>query len=270
MNPIECITVFLDCIGSDIVLTKMAILDIEDIGHRFVRNVAQHFSSTPAPASAPAPAPAPAPRLTIPAKTLLRISSVIEQRRLVRLAAAGHVVNGSHGAQGSGVQPVTHHVDLEHELTSYRGQNVEADVYGFSLPDSWLRKSEPMVAKGTGELVVPPDLPHLALLARLYHRVEATSCQVATFLQSFFNWHLVSKHAFRMCNPHNRRLLWTRSMSKYRKSWYEAANTCLSSRRHEMCRTSGRKLLLSANRTATKPQTQPGTINRAAANRGSP
>ena len=48
---------------------------------------------------------------------------------------------------------------------------------GFSLPGVWLRKSEPTLAQGTGELVAPPDLPHLALVARLYHGVEATSCQ---------------------------------------------------------------------------------------------
>ena len=48
---------------------------------------------------------------------------------------------------------------------------------GFSLPGFWLRKSEPTLAQGTGELVAPPDLPHLALAARLYHGVEATSCQ---------------------------------------------------------------------------------------------
>ena len=48
---------------------------------------------------------------------------------------------------------------------------------GFSLPGFWLRKSEPTLAQGTSELVVPPDLPHLALLARLYHGVEATSYQ---------------------------------------------------------------------------------------------
>ena len=48
---------------------------------------------------------------------------------------------------------------------------------GFSLPGVWLRKSEPTLAQGTGELMAPPDLPHLALDARLYHRVEATSCQ---------------------------------------------------------------------------------------------
>ena len=48
---------------------------------------------------------------------------------------------------------------------------------GFSLPGFWLSKSEPTLAQGTGELVAPPDLPHLVLLARLYHGVEATSCQ---------------------------------------------------------------------------------------------
>ena len=48
---------------------------------------------------------------------------------------------------------------------------------GLSLPGVWLRKSESTLAQGTGELVAPPDLPHLALLARLYHGVEATSCQ---------------------------------------------------------------------------------------------
>ena len=45
------------------------------------------------------------------------------------------------------------------------------------LPGFWLRKSEPTLAHGTGELVAPPDLPHLALLARPYHGVEAISCQ---------------------------------------------------------------------------------------------
>ena len=48
---------------------------------------------------------------------------------------------------------------------------------GFSLPGFWLHKSEPTLAQGTGKLMAPPDLPHLALVARLYHGVEATSCQ---------------------------------------------------------------------------------------------
>ena len=48
---------------------------------------------------------------------------------------------------------------------------------GFSLPGFWLRKSEPTLSQGTGELVAPPDLPHLALVTRHYHGVGATSCQ---------------------------------------------------------------------------------------------
>ena len=32
-------------------------------------------------------------------------------------------------------------------------------------------------SQATGELMAPPDLPHLPLVARLYHGVEATSCQ---------------------------------------------------------------------------------------------
>ena len=158
-----------DCIGGGNALQRMAISDIEELGHHFVGNVAQNSSR------ARAPAPAPGPGLTTPAVTLPRVSSVMEQRRLARLAAAGHG-SSSHGAQG-GVQPVTHHVALRQELTNDRGQNVEADVCGFSLPGIWLRKSERTLAQCTGELVAPPDLPHLALLVRLYHGVEAISCE---------------------------------------------------------------------------------------------
>ena len=200
LNPTERISVFLDprrkilskddCIGGGNALQTMVISDIEELEHHFVGNVAQTsrrtpvpapapasaLASAPAPAPSPAPAPAPAHGLATPAVTLPRVSSVMEQKRLARLAAAGHG-GSSHGAQGGGVQPVTHHVALRQELTNYRGQNVEADVCGFSLPGFWLRKSEPTLAQGTGELVAPPDLPHLALVARRFHGVEATSCQ---------------------------------------------------------------------------------------------
>ena len=175
-----------DCIGGGNALETMAISDIEELGHHVVGNVAQTSRRTPAPAPAPAPAldpapasapsPAPAPGLATSAVTLPRVSSVMEQRRIARLAAAGHG-GSSHGTQWGGVQPVTHHVALRQELTNYRGQNAEADACDFSLPGFWLRKSEPTLAQGTGELVAPPDLPHLALVARLYHGVEATSCQ---------------------------------------------------------------------------------------------
>ena len=130
LNSTERISVFLDprrkmmseddCIGGGNALQTMAISDIEELGHHFVENVAQTSRRTPAlapapapvlapgpaPAPSPAPAPAPAPGLATPAVTLPRISSVMEQRRLARLAAAGYG-GSSHGAQGGGVQPVT-------------------------------------------------------------------------------------------------------------------------------------------------------------------
>ena len=201
LNSTERISVFLDprrkimseddCIGGGNALQTMVISDIEELGHHFVGKLAQTSRRTPAPAPAPAPALAPAPAaapspaaapaltpgLATPVVTLPRVSSVMERRRLAQLAAAGHG-GSSHDAQGGGaVQLVTHHVALRQELSNYRGQNVEADVCGFSLPGVWLRKSEPTLAQGTGELVAPPDLPHLALVARLYHGVEVTSCQ---------------------------------------------------------------------------------------------
>ena len=99
----------------------------------------------------------------------------MKQRRLARLAAAGHG-SSLHGAQG--VECTTCYTPRRPSTgTNYREQNIEADVCGFSLPGFWLHKSEPTLPQGTGELVTPPDQPHLALLARLYHGVEATSCQ---------------------------------------------------------------------------------------------
>ena len=134
-------------------------MDIEELGHHFVGNVAQSSSRTPAPAPAPAPAPppAPAPGLANPAATLPRVPSVMEQRRLARLAAARHG-SSSHGAQGGG--GTTCNTPRRPSTgTIYRGQNVEADVCAFALPGFWLRKSESTLAQGTGELVAPPDLP---------------------------------------------------------------------------------------------------------------
>ena len=95
-----------DCIGGGNALQTMAILDIEELGHHFVGNVAQNSSRTPAPATAPAPAPAPAsapataPGLATPAVTLPWVSSVVKGC-LARLAAAGHG-SSSHGVQGGG------------------------------------------------------------------------------------------------------------------------------------------------------------------------
>ena len=151
---------------------------------------------------------------------------------------------------------MTHHVALKQELTTFRGQHVEADMCSFSLPDFWLGKSELTLAQGTDELVAPPDLLHLALLTRRYHGVEATRCQAECNFSSLsvligtlrvrmspfqveqmmflklnqrclpevqkYNAVIAaqerhSQYASRMCNRHKRRLLGRQSMSKDRR-----------------------------------------------------
>ena len=57
------------------------------------------------------------------------------------------------------------------------GEGVHADIDDFSLPGFWLRRGSPTLAEGTTTSVAPAEMPHLALSARLYTGVEATSCQ---------------------------------------------------------------------------------------------
>ena len=211
LNPTERINVFLDsrrkmmseddCIGVGNALQTMAISDIEELGHHFVGNVAQTSKSTPAPAPAPAPAlvpspapaPAPAPDLATPAVTLPRISSVMEQRRLARLAAAGHE-GSSHGAQGGGVQPGIHYVALRQELTNYRGQNVEADVRGFSLPGFWQERADGCSGHGRacGATGSAPSSTRCPSLPR--GRSDQLVSRAQLFFALVFDWHLAGKH----------------------------------------------------------------------------
>ena len=48
---------------------------------------------------------------------------------------------------------------------------------GFSWAGFWQRRGSPKLSQSTGEVIEEAAMPHLALLARLYHGVEATSCQ---------------------------------------------------------------------------------------------
>ena len=69
---------------------------------------------------------------------------------------------------------------------------------GFSLRGFWLGKSELTPAQGTDELVTPPDVPHLALLARVYRGIEDRGDQLPSGAQLFFavcfDWHLANNH----------------------------------------------------------------------------
>ena len=100
----------------------------------------------------------------------------MQRRRKQRLFAAG--ASGGSG-DGESTPPGTpsHKVTLTQELTRYVAEGVHADTDDFSLPGFWLRRSSPTLAEGTTTSVAPAEMPHLALIARLYHGVEATSCQ---------------------------------------------------------------------------------------------
>ena len=103
--------------------------------------------------------------------------SVMEQRRANRLAAAGSAgAAGDEAESGSGPS-ITHKVRVLRELTRYVAEGVELEEDGFSLPGFCRRRGSPKLSQATGEVIEEAAMPHLALLARLYHGVEATSCQ---------------------------------------------------------------------------------------------
>ena len=52
--------------------------------------------------------------------------------------------------------------------TRYVAEGVHPDVDNFSLTGVWLRRSSPTLAECTSTSVAPAEMPHLALIARLY------------------------------------------------------------------------------------------------------
>ena len=101
----------------------------------------------------------------------------MKQRRANRLAAAGSAGAAGDEAERGSRPSITHKVRVLEELTRYVTGGVELEDDGFSLPGFRRRKGSPKLSQATGEVIEEAAVPHLALLARLYHGVEATSCQ---------------------------------------------------------------------------------------------
>ena len=199
-NPVERISTLLDprrktlskqeCVNGSLDVKQLAINELKDVADLFEGSAPQQTTvpaasaSAPVPASALAPAPAPPPApspggdgATGPLTKKPRVLSVMEQRRANRLAAAGSTgAAGDEAESGSGPS-ITHKVRVLQELTRYVTEGVELEEDGFSLPGFWRRRGSPKVSQATGEVIEEAAMPHLALLARLYHGVEATSCQ---------------------------------------------------------------------------------------------
>ena len=101
----------------------------------------------------------------------------MEQRRANRLAAAGSAgAAGDEAESGSGPS-ITHKVRVLQELTRYVAEGLELEEDGFSLQGFWWRRGSPKLSQATGGVIEEAAMPHLALVARLYYGVEATSCQ---------------------------------------------------------------------------------------------
>ena len=201
-NPVERISTLLDprrkthskqeCVNGSTDVKQLAINELKDVADFFEGSAPQQTTvpaasasaPAPAPASALAPAPAPPPApapggdgATGPLAKKPRMLSVMEQRRANSLVAAGSAgVAGDEAESGSGPS-ITHKVRVLQELTRYVAEGVELEEDGFSLPEFWRPRGSPKLSQATDEVIEEAATPHLALLACLYHGVEATSCQ---------------------------------------------------------------------------------------------
>lgn len=109
-----------------------------------------------------------------PAPKKLKATSVLERRRLSRLAnsaprAGVSVWRGAESTERSAL--------LRRELRIYLAEDEHPEADGFSLPLYWLRRSSAGTCADTGQTIAAAAMPHLALVARLYHGIESTSCQ---------------------------------------------------------------------------------------------
>ena len=59
----------------------------------------------------------------------------------------------------------------------YLAEPDQIDVDSFNLLGFWSRRGTDSACPTTDTVTSPAEMPYLALLARLYHGVEATSCQ---------------------------------------------------------------------------------------------
>ena len=63
------------------------------------------------------------------------------------------------------ITPENMSLHLELDLMKERANGMKLTDVDFSLPGCWPRENTPMfLPQGSGELVEPPDLPHLALI----------------------------------------------------------------------------------------------------------
>ena len=134
------------------------------------------FADEHTPSPAPLPASSVINQETAEPAPKRKKPSRMEERRAARVTAA---VAGSTG--NGGVQPLPsvtgRRVMIAPELLVYLAEPDQMDVDGFNLLGFWNRRGTDRACPTTGTITSPAEMPYLAFLARLYHGVEATSCQ---------------------------------------------------------------------------------------------
>ncbi|CAN0199295.1 unnamed protein product [Ascophyllum nodosum] len=180
-----------ECVNGSPDVKQLAMNELKDVADLFEGSAPQQttvpiglcpcprpcVSTSPSPCASPCSSPCPGGNgATGPLAKKPRVLSVIEQRR-DRLTAAGSAGAAGDEAESGSRPSITHKVRVLQELTRYLIEGVELEEDGFSFPGFWRRRGSPKLSQATGEVIEEVAMPHLALLARLYHGVEATSCQ---------------------------------------------------------------------------------------------
>ena len=92
----------------------------------------------------------------------------------MRAAAGGGSDSGSAEPQAT----VTgRRVVIRREVLVYLAEQGELNVDAFNLLGFWNRRGIDSVCPATSTVTSPAEMPYLAFIARLYHGIEATSCQ---------------------------------------------------------------------------------------------
>ena len=99
--------------------------------------------------------------------------SRLEERRAARVKA---VAGGGGGAERQAA--VTgRRVLIGREVLVYLPEEDHVDVDDFNLLGFWNQRGTDSLCPTTGKVTSPAEMPYLAFIARLYHGIEATSCQ---------------------------------------------------------------------------------------------
>ena len=104
--------------------------------------------------------------------------SRLEQRRQAKLKSAADARGSGAGGSSIATPVMSRRTLMGLELLVYSAEEDQADVDGFvGLLGFWHRKGTARFCPTTGKILSPADMPYLTVIARLFHAIDATSCQ---------------------------------------------------------------------------------------------